>query len=308
MQDVPTRQLIALAAAALVSFAPPRSLAQEPRETSVAEQLQAAKLMQAVLSARDASPEEWRKLDETLAALSARNPGDAMVRNGRAELLWDLGDHVRAIQEWETAERLDPKNPVVLQHLGEAMLTLGETRKSEAYYARAVASDPTNAAAHFALANVCFLFRHDLRDADHSDGGSRLTEALTHFAEATRLAPTNAEYARAYAETFYSLPTPDWSAALTAWEHFRTLSPKPDFAWLQMTRIYLQMGQNDAADVCLQQVQDPAYQRLKAKLGERLNSGVERPAGRAVSPPTQSLAPVGRNSSKPTIDDERRAP
>lgn len=233
--------------------------------------MQAARLMQAALAARDAKPEEWRKLDDEYAALVARNPRDVTVRNARAEFLWDIGEQASAVTEWEAAERLDPTNPRVLEHLGDGALALSEARKSAAYYARTVTSDPANAAGHFALANVWFLFRHELLDAAHPDAGSLLTGALAHFAAASRLAPGNADYARAYAETFYTVPEPDWAAALAAWENFQRLSPQQDFALLHLTRVHLKLGQFDAARICLSKIQSPEYKTLKLRLEAQVN-------------------------------------
>ncbi|MGB8166316.1 MAG: hypothetical protein WCF18_02425 [Chthoniobacteraceae bacterium] len=266
MRYVLTRQLIAPVIAALMISVGSRGADNASREASVAEQLQAARLMQAALAAREAKPEEWRRLDETYADLVAKNPRDAAVRNAHGEFLWERGEQSRAVVEWEAAEQIDPRNSIVLEHLGSGALAAGEARKSAGYFARAVACDPSNAAYHFALANVQFLFRHELLDSVHPNETSLLTEALAHFAEATRLAPGNPEYAGAYAETFYSLPQPDWPAALSAWEHVQLINPQPDFALLHQARIHLKMGHPDAAKACLARIQSVENQKLKSKL------------------------------------------
>ena len=256
----------------LLFCAPPDGIAEKAGDSGVAEQLQAAKLMQAALAARGATADEWRKLDESYTALIAQNPRDVAVRNARAEFLWDIGDHTRSVAEWQEAEKIDPKNPVILSHLGSGLLTLGDARKSAGYYMRAVESAPQDPTAHFALANVWFLFRHELLDAAHPDAESLLTGALAHFAEASRLAPENAEYARAYAETFYSVPKPDWAAALDAWQTVQRLNPQPDFALLNQARIHLKMSHPDAAKRCLDQIQSPDYQTLRLLLETQANS------------------------------------
>ncbi len=270
-----TRQLIAPILAILLLSATSHGTSQETRAMTMAEQLQAAGLRQAALAAGEAKPEDWRKLDETYAALVAQNPRDLAARNAHAEFLWEIGEQSRAMTEWETAAQIDPKNALVLEHLGSGALALGEVRKSAAYYRRAVACDPANADRHFALANVSFLFRHELLDAEHADEGSLLTRALFHFAEAARLAPTSANYARAYAETFYSVPNPDWAAALNAWQIVQRLSPQPDFALLHQARVHLKMGHLDTAQQCLSQVQSPDYQTLKSRLEAQLKPPVD---------------------------------
>lgn len=64
-----------------------------------------------------------------------------------------------------------------------------------------------------------------------------------HFAEALRLAPENAGDGPSWhAETFYSVPKPDWAAALAAWQTVQRLNPQPDFALLNQARIHLKMN------------------------------------------------------------------
>lgn len=275
MHDVPHRQLIAHAVVLIFVFAASRVNADEEKTANVGEQLQTAKLMQAALAARGGTPEERKKLDAQFAALVAESPRDANVRDARAEFLWEMGEPSRAIAEWETAEQLDPKNPLVLEHLGVSALALDETRKSAAYYSRSLATDPANARGHFALANIWFLFRHELIDASHPDAENLLQGALAHFAEAARLSPANAEYARAYAEMFYSVAQPDWTAALTAWESFQRVSPQQDFALLHLARVHLKLGQREAAKNCLSKVQNAEYQTLKARLEAQVNAHPE---------------------------------
>src|SRR5207249_2288799 len=104
------------------------------------------------------------------------------------------------------------------------------------------------------------------------------------FAAASRLAPLNAEYARAYAETFYSVSKPDWNAALTAWQHFAEITPQKDFAQANLARIHIKLGQTDAARACLERIQGTDFQNLKAKLNERLETGKPASAGADLPP------------------------
>lgn len=288
MHDVPTRQLIALSTALLALFAAPCSVADEARAATIIEQVQAAKLMQAALAASAAKPEEWRKLDDTYAALAARYPRDVTVIDARAEFWWEIGEQARAVAEWERAEQIDPLNPRILEHLGESALALGDPRKAAAFHARAVASDPANAAGHFALANVWFLFRHELGAPAEADEESLLTGALTHFAEAARLAPQNLEYARGYAETFYSIPRPDWPTALDAWRHVQLLIPEKDFALGHLARIHLKMGHLDTSRQCLSQIQHPDYQTLKSRLQAQIDAMQPNPADGPAAPPPRA--------------------
>ena len=266
------RQLPVLALALLLALAVARGFAEAPAGPAAPEDLRAAKLLETALFARHAGAEDWRKLEKIYADLGAKHPRDAAVKNGHAEFLWNSGEQARAMEMWEAAAALEPKNAVVLDHLGDGWLAAGEAKKAAAFYARTVESAPRNAAYRFTLANVTFLFRHELRDAAQPDEAAVLGHALALFAEASRLEPLNTEYARGYAETFYSLPQPDWEAALAAWRHFAEISPRKDFAQANLARVHLKLGQKDAARECLDKVQGPDFQRLKARLSERIEA------------------------------------
>jgi len=269
--DARHRQLPALALALALSLAGVRSFAEAPgHQPGAQEELRAAKLLETALFTRRSDAEEWRKLDRIYGDLSARHPRDAAVKNGHAEFLWGIGERSRAVETWEAAEAIDPRNAVVLDHLAGSHLAAGEAKKAAAYYARAVESAPQNAAYRFTFANVTFLFRRELLDATQPDEATVLNKALGHFAEASRLDPLNPEYARAYAETFYSLPKPDWNAGLAAWQHFSEITPQKDFAQANLARVYLILGQKDAARACLEKVQSAEFQRLKSRLSERI--------------------------------------
>ena len=266
--DARYRQLAALAL--LLAFA--RGFAGAPAAPTAQEELRAAKLLETALFARHAGAEETGKLEKIYAELGAKYSDDAAVRNAHAEFLWSRGEAERAVAMWMEAVALDPQNAVVLDHLAGGWLAAGEVKKSAACYARAVESAPGNAAYRFAFANVTFLFRHELLNAAQPDEAAVLAHALADFAAASRLAPLNPEYARAYAETFYSIPKPDWTEALTAWRHFSEISPQKDFAQANLARIHLKLGQKDAARACLEKIQGAGFQRLKARLSERIET------------------------------------
>jgi tetratricopeptide (TPR) repeat protein len=264
------RQL--LAQVCVLALWAPYLYAEPPAATAdpARDELRAARLMETTLLARQAGKEDLEKLDRVFADLETRYPRDAAIKNGHAEFLWTTGEHERAVKTWLAAENLDPNNAVVLEHLAGCAFSAGEVKKAAGYYARALKNAPENAAYHFGYANLTFLFRHDLHDAAHPESSDVLDEALKHFAEAARLAPLNAEYTRAFAETFYALEKPDWQEALKAWQHLQEISPDKDFALLNLARVHMKLGDKSAAQACLEQVQNPKYDRLKTRLAERI--------------------------------------
>ena len=231
-------------------------------ESTPAEELQAAKILTAVLDARGAKAEEWAKMRGIYADLVKKYPKDATMRDAQGEFLWGQNDPMGAIAAWKAGEKLDPKNGSILLNLGTASLSRGETKEALAYDLRASAANPDSAVTHFHIANLAFLFRHDLERPE----AEAFALALEHYDAAHHLAPLNADYARAYAETYYVVPNPDWGNALKIWQAYLELAADKSFARLNVARVHLKLGQVEEARGVLAQVEGAAYQRQKKSL------------------------------------------
>jgi len=230
------------------------------------QELQAAQMMEATVLARGPNKEDFEKLERLFDDLAARHPKSAAIRNGHAELLWMEGERASAIQGWQEAEHLDPKNPVILNHLGGCALDSGEVQRAAGYFQRAVEAAPSNAEYHFDLANVLFMFRKELPTADKPEPDEMIAEAMRHYAEAVRLNPLSEELAKGQAETFLTLPAPDWRGAVAPWEHLLQITEQKEFALINLARIHLKLGEKEKARECLSRVKSPDFGRLKAKL------------------------------------------
>ncbi len=211
-------------------------------------------------------------MERIYADLTAKYPHDAAVKNAQAEFLWSMGEQTRALDAWLAAEKIDPANAIVLDHLGGSFLAAGNAKKAAGFYARATKSAPENPAYHYNYANVAYLFRHELLDDAHPDANAMLRHALFHFAEAARLESLNPEYARAYAETFYTIPDPDWRVALQAWQHFYEITPGKDYALLNLARVHMKLGNKSLAHETLTRIKSPEFDRLKKRLQERIDT------------------------------------
>jgi tetratricopeptide (TPR) repeat protein len=266
MRELLDRQLSALMAAVLAAVGTLEGAAVP--ESTPKQELEAAKLVEATLFAQNPTAEARRKMQLIFADLEAKHPLDPEIKNAFGEFLWNIDEQRGAIGKWEAAERLNPKNAIVLTHLGGAHLANGKARRAFEYFTRATHAEPTSALYHLNLANVAFVFRHDLPVTEQA----AFELAREHFAEASRLAPGNSDYARAYAELFYSLPRPDWQSALAAWEHFKEITNNKDFALVNLARVHMKLGQKEAARMCLSDVQGADFKRLKERLTERLEN------------------------------------
>lgn len=209
-----------------------------------------------------------KRLDELYRQLAAKYPDRAAVHKAAGDHFWRSGDTVSAVSEWQAAQALDPADAETASALGSAWLRDGQTGAAREQFQRAVDARPDAARSHFDLANVLFVFRRDFVGSPAlPDEASVLHQALAHFRRASELAAGNGEFARAYAETFYGVPNPDWTEGFAAWEHVRSLNAaSPDFATGHLARISLRLGKPEQAEAYLDSIHDPAFAPIKASL------------------------------------------
>jgi tetratricopeptide (TPR) repeat protein len=206
------------------------------------------------------------RVEQIYYQLVRDNPESVPAQNALAAFLWKNGEPEAAIEHWRTAQRLEPKNGEAANSLGGAYLRMGRVREAAEQFLLAVRSERNNPDYHFDLANVEFIFRSDLTAAWKIDSAELLRRALFQFREASRLAPTDPEYARAYAETFYGMPNPDWEEAQRAWQHYLEVSTNRNFAYLQLARVSLKRQKKAEALSFLDKISDPLYSEVKEKV------------------------------------------
>ena len=272
---------VACLLAALVCTATPPVKGQVPATVAPAatplpawqQELDAASLLEASLLAAPAQdPAEAARRDERLSGLYQRladkYPDRAAVQKAWGESASRRGRITEALQAFRRAEILDPGDADTASLLGAADLQMGHTREASAQLQQAVRLAPNDPHTHFALANVLYLFRHDLIAPPLlPDEKAVLAQALGEFRRTTELAPRDLAYAQAYAETFYNVPQPDWEQARTAWKAVLALSGEStDFANSHLARVSLRMKRPADVDAYLSLLHDPAFAGLKANL------------------------------------------
>jgi tetratricopeptide (TPR) repeat protein len=218
------------------------------------------------LSNPNVTTKERLRVEQIYYQLVRDNPQSVPAQNALAAFLWKNGEEKAAVEHWRTAQRLDPKNAEAASSLGGAYLRIGRVREAAEQFLLAVRSESNNPDYHFDLGNVEFLFRSDLTAAWKIDSAELLQRSLFQFREASRLAPTDVEYARAYAETFYGMPNPDWKEAQNAWQHYLELSTNRNFAYLQLARVSLKQRNKAEALSFLDKISDASFSKIKEKL------------------------------------------
>jgi tetratricopeptide (TPR) repeat protein len=233
-------------------------------------EIKAAHKAAEALANPNVTAKERLRVEQIYYQLVRDNPQSVPAQNATAAFLWKNGSAAAGIEHWRTAQRLDPENGEAANSLGGAYLRMGRVREAAEQFLLAVRSDSNNPDYHFDLGNVEFVLRHDLTAAWKIDSAELLQRALFQFREASRLAPMDLEYARAYAETFYGMPNPDWKEAQVAWEHYLELSTNRNrnFAYLHLARVSLKQRKKAEALSFLDKITDTsrAYSEVKEKL------------------------------------------
>ena len=230
--------------------------------------LKAANEAAQALANPNVTPKERLRVEQIYYQLVRDHPQSVPAQNALATFLSKDGKLEAAVEHWRAAQRLDPENGEAANSLGGAYLRMGRVREAAEQFLLAVRSESDNPDYHFDLGNVEFVLRHDLTAAWKIDSTELLQRALFQFREASRLAPTDLEYARAYAETFYGMPNPDWKEAQVAWQHYLELSTNPNFAYLQLARVSVKQHNKAQALSFLDKITDSSrpYSEVKEKL------------------------------------------
>ena len=229
-------------------------------------EIKAANKAAEALADPNVTAKERLRVEQIYFQLVRDHPQSAPAHNALAAFLWKSGEAEAAVEHWRTAQGLEPGNGEAANSLGGAYLKIGRIREAAEQFLLAVRSESNNPDYHLDLGNVEFIFRNDLTAAWKIDSPELLRRALFQFREASRLAPNDLEYARAYAETFYGVPNPDWKEAQVAWQHFLELSTNRNFAYLQLARVSLKQNKKAEALSFLDRISDPSFSEVKEKL------------------------------------------
>jgi Tfp pilus assembly protein PilF len=257
----------AAAALFILLFAPVIARAQSTGTSAKTwREIKAAHEAAEALANPNVTAKERARVAQIYHQLVRDNPQSVPAQNALAGFLWENGDAEAAVEHWHIAQGVEPANAETANSLGGAYLGLGRVRDAAEQFLLAIHSEAANPLYHFNLANVEFVLRRDLTAAWKINSAELLQRALFQFREASRLAPMNLEYARAYAETFYGVPNPDWEEAQSAWQHYFDLSTDRNFASLQLARVSLKRHKKAEALSFLDKVSDSSYSEVKEKL------------------------------------------
>lgn len=278
-----------------------------------------AKLMQDDDAAR-AEVERWVEENEKFSAEGAGVPREEMgrrirdrfapIRKGYEELillhtnradvrvafasyLGDIGEEDTAIDQLESARKIDAKDPAIWNNLANLYGHNGDVKKSFEYYAKAIELEPTEPVYYHNFGTTVFLFRKDAKEFYSITEQQVFDKALSLYSNAIRLDPKDFKLAADVAQTFYGIQPPRVEAALQAWTNAYQLAGDEDDrqgVQIHFARIKLKAGRFSEAQAHLDTVTNANYLELKQRVTRTLREaqanslGTNTPAAPAPAP------------------------
>ncbi len=210
---------------------------------------------------------------------------DAFLAYG--SFLNEFGEEGEAIENWEKARKLDPKNPAPWNNLANAYAHVGPVEKSFGMYEEAIRLNPNEPVYLHNYGTLVFLFRRDATNYFHCDEQSVFERAFGYYKKAIALDPNNFQLAADVAQTYYG-----WNlgkdlkgsnaaeaelklatTALQAWTNALTLAPSDlerEGVQLHFARWNIRLGRYEAAQDNLLGVTNETHAIVKGRLERTL--------------------------------------
>jgi tetratricopeptide (TPR) repeat protein len=219
-----------------------------------------------------------------------RNPRhvDALIAYG--SFLNEIGEEEAAIERWEKARELDPKNPSPWNNLANVFGHVGPVKKAFPYYEKAIELNPTEPVYLQNLATTVYLFRKDAAEVYRIDEEGVFNKALDLYRRAIKLDPANLVLAIDYAQSYYGIRPTRVEDALAAWKQALTLAKtdvEKEGIYVHLARVELNSGRFDEAQQHLELIKNAEFTEIKERLQRNLNQ--KRSNGAAKKTPSPSI-------------------
>ena len=167
------------------------------------------------------------------------------------------------------AKAIDDSLPVIHQQLSNCFAEEGNHASALDELLRAIQLSPSVAQYHYQLGELLVTYHKEFLKEKVIESAVLEKKMQEAFAEAAKLAPQERSFALRYAESFYELEKPDWSAAMKCWEDLRKTSKSPkeeDLIAFNQASILFEMKKFEEARAKLGKVFHPDYEAARQEL------------------------------------------
>ena len=198
-----------------------------------------------------------------------RNPKHVDGRLAYGSFLNEIGEENEALEQWEKARTLDPKNPSPWNNMANIFGHRGPVKKAFQYYEKAIELDPKEPVYLQNLATTVYLYRKDAVETYRIDEEQVFNKSLDLYRQAMKLDPTNLVLATDYAQSYYGIKPLRAEEALAAWNQCLSVAKndvEKQGVYLHLARVAWMAGKLDEAQKHLDQVNLPDMQELKSRV------------------------------------------
>lgn len=203
----------------------------------------------------------------------AAHPNHTKARLAYGSFLNDTHDEDGAVQQWEKARQLDPKDPAAWNNLANIYAHRSPIKKGFEYYEKAIELKPTEPVYIENLAVCVYMFRKDAMEYYHLTEDQVFDKALALYRQALKLDPNNFILASDYAQSFYGTKPPRYKDGLEAWKNVLPLARdeiEREGVLIHLARIETKLGDFPAAEKHLNIVTNDMYGGIKKTLTRNL--------------------------------------
>jgi len=215
------------------------------------------------------------------------NPTNSAAFLAHGSFLNALGEEAGAIENWEKARRLDPKNPAAWNNLANTYAHIGPVEKSFPLYEEAIRLNPNEPVYLHNFGTLVFLFRRDATNHFNCDEQAVFQRAFGLYQRAIDLDPQNFQLAADVAQTYYGWNLPKMTnrveaqqaelklaaTALSSWTNALSLAPSDadrEGVQLHFARWNIRLGRWEEAKSNLAAVTNEIHSIVRNRLQKTL--------------------------------------
>jgi tetratricopeptide (TPR) repeat protein len=210
------------------------------------------------------------------------HPNHARAHIAFGSFLNDTQHPDEAEIEWQTARKLDPKNPAAWNELANLYGHEGPVTNAFEYYAKAIELDPTEPVYYQNLGTTVFLYRKDAMEYYKINEQQVFNKALDLYSNAIKYDPGNFDLAQDVARTYYGIQPFRTDDALAAWTNAfndATAAIEREGIQIHFARIKLKAGRFAEARQHLDSVTNDIYKDLKQRVQRNLTEAENKAKG-----------------------------
>ena len=158
------------------------------------------------LTTRARIDEKIRPVRDAYEEFLRRHPGHARSRMAFASFLSDTGNEVEAIEQYDKAKAINPKDPAAWNNLANLYAHVGPVEKAFPHYEEAIRLKPDEPLYLHNFGTLLFLYRKEAARFYKLEESAIFNRGIELYRKAIALDPKDFSLASDVAQTYYGIP------------------------------------------------------------------------------------------------------